>query len=473
MPIEVQGKDIEQITELDVLQDMRNTAFNALDGLRSKRSEQGDKWEDNQRSTWEETNKDYDALKKRMDFLADSEQINKRFDELKQEQEREDNDHRDINKPTTGNKVTDETRAVAVQAWACGQMGQMLNERQIQACRATGINPSGALDFNLLQTRDFRGVQEEYKPTQKRGGLGNREDLFEQRALSADTNTAGAHTIVPVDLIRSLEIAMLQFNGVRQVADVIRTSGAAQMKWPTANDSGNKGRRIAESTTSNTTPDPVFGDVLWDAYKYTSDAVLVPQELLEDSVFDLASVLGEMLGERIGRIEAEEQTTGTGSSQPNGIATAAAAGITAASATAITLGELIQLEHSVDPAYRAGAGYMMNDATALLVRLLFDADGRPLWQPSLTAGKPDNLNARPVTINQEMPAATTGLRSVLFGQFSKYKIRDVSAMRFYRLQERYRVEADQDGFVAFKRSDGNLLAAGGAANSPVKALTMA
>ena len=76
----------------------------------------------------------------------------------------------------------------------------------------------------------------------------------------------------------------------------------------------------------------------------------------------------------------------------------------------------------------------------------------------------------PVTINQSMQSSVaTATKTILFGQLRKYKIRDAGEVRLIRLDERY-AELDQVAFVAFMRSDGNLLDAGVA---PVKHLLQA
>jgi HK97 family phage major capsid protein len=211
--------------------------------------------------------------------------------------------------------------------------------------------------------------------------------------------------------------------------------------------------------------------VTWGAYKYTSDTILVPFELLEDTPFNLPQILGEMMGERIGRITNRRFTTGTGSGQPQGLITAAATGVTAAATNAITEQNLVQLVHSVDPAYRGGAGFMMHDNTVLAVRLLRDSNGQPVWQSVYNSGVPDMLLGYPITVNQHMAHVSSGAASkvMAFGQLSKYKIRRVNQIRMYRLEERYR-EKDQDGFVAFVREDGGLLDAG---TDPVKLLVLA
>jgi HK97 family phage major capsid protein len=115
-------------------------------------------------------------------------------------------------------------------------------------------------------------------------------------------------------------------------------------------------------------------------------------------------------------------------------------------------------------------GYMFHDSILKGLRKLKDGMGRYLWQAGANTGAPDVLNTYPYTINQDMQSSfATGTKTILFGQFSQYKIRQVATMRMYRLQERYR-DNDQDGFIAFTEGDGNLLDAG---DHPVKYLIQA
>ena len=95
----------------------------------------------------------------------------------------------------------------------------------------------------------------------------------------------------------------------------------------------------------------------------------------------MEQLIGDLLGERLGRRANLELTTGDGTGDPNGIVTASSAGKVAASTSAITWDEIIELEHSVDPAYRMGPKvcYMFNDNVLRDVRKLKDGDGNYLW----------------------------------------------------------------------------------------------
>jgi HK97 family phage major capsid protein len=291
--------------------------------------------------------------------------------------------------------------------------------------------------------------------------------VAEARAMSTTTDSEGGY-LVPTDLGAAVEVALLEFGGVREVATVIRTETGAQIDLPTVDDSGNTGSIEGENDGLATT-DVTFGVKSLNAYKVSSDLVKIPFELLQDSAFDLASLLGRLLGERIARNSSALYTTGTGSSQPKGVVTASAAGVTAAGVAAITSDELIDLYHSVGRAYRRSGTWMMADSTAKYVRKLKDGDNQYLWQPGLSMGLPDTLFGAPVITNDDMAALATGNKTVLFGDFSRYYIRDVGAVRLIRLNERF-ADNDQIAWVAILRTDGELADAG---TNPIKHLVQA
>lgn len=369
-----------------------------------------------------------------------------------------------------GGPVTEETRANAFQAWARFQLGLNLEDRHEDACRVLRFNPSRQfIDIPLVPSHAYRQLQQDARSGRR-----------EMRDLSAVAGPTGGYTVAPQTLVQQLELNMLYFGGVRQVAENIRTTTGEPMAWPTANDTSNTGAQLGENTSIGSSTDPSFGKVTWNAYKFSSKPILVPFELLQDSAFDLASIIGQMLGERLGRITNTKYTTGTAAATPNGIVTASTLGKTTNGATAITADEISDLVFSVDVAYRSqpGCQFMMSDGILSYIRKLKSANNEYIWTPNFVGGMaadfPDRLFGYPYTVNNDMVGLTTGApasatKTMLFGQMSKYKIRTVGSVRLYRLEERYR-DTDQDGFIAFVREDGNLLDAG---TAPVKHLLQA
>lgn len=354
--------------------------------------------------------------------------------------------------------VTNEDRAYAIQGWMWAQRNREMtpkHKKALEKCREARdcyVDRSNG-DFVFRFHDDYHQLRQELRGT---------------NAQATTVNTLGGY-LVPSGFVYQLEAAMLQFGGIRRAAKVLRTASGADLQWPTVNDTTNKGRILSENAAI-ATKDVTYGAITFHAYKYTSDLVLIPSELVEDSAFKLANELGRMLGERIGRITADHFTTGDAAMKPKGVVTAATLGVTTATGSAITTDEIYGLKHSVDPAYRMGAGFMMHDSVMLYVKKLKDGMGRPLFQSSLAGGAPDTLDGDPITINQSMASsvATTN-KTMLYGDYQKYMIRDVAEVRLRRLVERY-ADLDQEGYVLFSRHDGNLLDAGVA---PVKYMLQA
>lgn len=350
--------------------------------------------------------------------------------------------------------ATPEDMANAIQGWFINNSSRsdvMLNEIHIEAAEKVGLRLN-APELCLNLHDNFHNAR-----------------LQLQNSLGVGTGSSGGY-LQSESAINTLETAMLFYGGMLQVSDVIRTNTGERMGWPTANDTGNTGRQLGEASATPTNTDPSFAKVFWDAYKFTSDAVLVSHELLRDSPINLVQVIFSMLGERLGRIQNTKFTTGSGAGTPHGIITAAPVGKTTASATAITSDELLDLLYSVDRTYRdhPSSGWMFHDNIALALRKLKDSNGRYHWADSMQSNEPDRLFNKPVQINNDMASsiATTN-KTVLFGQRNMYKVRQVKTVRVVRLVERYRIESDSDAFVAYVESDGNLLDAGG---NPVKVM---
>lgn len=295
------------------------------------------------------------------------------------------------------------------------------------------------------------------------------EDNPEVRDLSAITGTAGGFT-VPTGFLAQIDRAMKDFSGVLQTrAQVITTDAGNDLPWPTINDTANEGEQVDENTAVGG-QDIAFGQITAKAYLFSSKLVLLPLTLMQDTGIDLEGLLASLLAERLGRIANRRLTSGTGANQPQGVVTGSTLGVTAAGASAITYDETIDLQHSIDPAYRGDAEYMFHDDALKLFRKLKDSDGRPIWMPAANAsmanGAPGLLNNSPYRINMHMDSPATGKKSVLYGDFSKYKVRRVKSITLVRLAERY-AEKMQIGFFAFMRMDGRLSNAG---TNPLKHL---
>ncbi len=310
---------------------------------------------------------------------------------------------------------------------------------------------------------------EERKIFAKTEARTRKQDVSEKRAatdpqsVTADYGGYLVPTILQNELIRALKL----YGGVRDKARVITTEGGYPLDFPTIDDTNNKGRLLGINTivTVNRLP---FGKVTVYAYKFSSDEILIPVELMQDEKVDLNAYLVDILSERIGRIENDYQTTGTGSGEPQGCVTGATSSGVTLLTTAVTKANLIDLQYKVDPLYRRSpsCSYMFNDATAkLLYKLsLGTAVDVPLFASQWTmtgntGGLADKLLGFPYIINQSMASLGAGNKPILFGDFSRFLVRDVDGMRILRLTERY-ADYDQIAIIVLHRMDSRVLTTG-------------
>ena len=339
--------------------------------------------------------------------------------------------------------------------------------RNVERARAEGRKaPSTFREFNEIRSMSKPQDDPEYRWAFFRWmTVRDTRELSsaELRVLSKASAGAGLN-LVPTNFQRELIDALRDTGVMRQISRVVSTTSGEALQWPTVSSHGTASW-IAENGAYSASDD-AFGQTTLNAYK-AGTLMKVSEELLEDSAFDLDAYIRGEFGLRIGVLENTAYVAGDGSGKPTGVATQASAGVTAAGAAAITADELIDLFHALSPPYRRNATWVLKDSTIKLVRKLKDSDGQYLWQPGLQAGAPDVLLGKPVYADPDMAAATTGLVSALFGDFSYYVIRDVDGIAFQRLNELY-AENGQVGFKAYHRTDGKLMN-----TSAIKKLTQA
>ncbi|MDC3299546.1 phage major capsid protein [bacterium] len=295
------------------------------------------------------------------------------------------------------------------------------------------------------------------------GALNSNERSMMAELRGTSTQIAGTDSLggflVPQDFSNELDMATLFTGEVERLAKKLNTAGGALLDYPTINDTATDAGLISEAAAV-TVQDMTFANAQLSAYNYASQ-VRVSMQLLQDNAFDLNAFLAEAMGERIARATNAAFTTGTGSSQPQGIITGATLGNTAASATAISADDILDLIHSIDPSYRnkPSFGLMANDSVIAAIRALGlgSANDFPIFIPSMEAGQPDKLFGFNLYYNNDMESAiTTGKKTLLAADFSKFVVRSAGGVQMVRLNERYMDELEV-GFVSYARKDAKVL----------------
>jgi HK97 family phage major capsid protein len=284
-----------------------------------------------------------------------------------------------------------------------------------------------------------------------------------RNTMSTTTSSQGGYT-VQVDVAREFVDQLKDFGGMRRVADRIVTAMGNDMSFPTTDGRSEVGEIITQNTAA-TNADAAFGTVPVNTVKWSSKIITVPIELLQDSQIDVVGLVQKRLRQRIGRIQNQKFSTGTGTGEPFGLVTSATVGKTGATGQTLTIiyDDLVDVVESVDVAYQelGGMTWMFGQSLRKVLRKLKDSQGRPLWMPGYGSleqnAPPDELMGYPVNVNNDMPAPGANNKSLSFGNHKQYLIRDALEVTLFRFDDSAYMSKGQVGFLGWARAGGNLL----------------
>ena len=297
-------------------------------------------------------------------------------------------------------------------------------------------------------------------------------DMREVRALGA-VSAVNGYTLVPIGFQKEVATYLKAVGGLRSAARIVTTPTGNPLNWPREQDTSNNGHWLAESAPITET-DPTFDSVTLGADLLSSDSVLVPVELIQDSAFSVEALLAESFGKRLARGTATAYMNGNGANILGLLPELVSAGGRSvlplgANANSGNSGDTeinslgtddwAALITALDPAYRLNAKFAANQATFDAMRKIKDKYGRPIWEVSLAEGQADKIFGYPYFFDQSLPTVAAGATgTVIFGDFNQYIIRDVLNMTIVRYNELY-MPNHQIGFEAFLRTFGKLLIA--------------
>jgi HK97 family phage major capsid protein len=93
----------------------------------------------------------------------------------------------------------------------------------------------------------------------------------------------------------------------------------------------------------------------------------------------------------------------------------------------------VNLYYALKSGHRAGASWLMSDATMNAVRLMKDGQGNYLWAPPTAMGDVASILMKPVYTDDNMPAIAANSYSIAFADFRRaYQIVDKFGIRVLR-----------------------------------------
>ncbi|AFH22605.1 hypothetical protein OSG_eHP30_00250 [environmental Halophage eHP-30] len=286
-------------------------------------------------------------------------------------------------------------------------------------------------------------------------------NVFDNVHSRADlgTSSSGGGVLVPTDTVREIIRAQEFMGGVRPTASVMETQDGRKMSFPFTDNTSDSGEQISENPAADTAQlNPSFSEKELDSFTFSSKEFVVSRELLQDNVFDLVAEFQRFAARRFFNVLNPLFTTGTGSSEPEGIVTGSGVTATAQNTASLVREDFINLIHKLDRAYRNNGAFQFTDEIVSSIRKLEvgSSDSRPLYQPSANANEPDRVEGYPFFVNNDLASLATTNKVATFGDHSQYRIRDVQDAEMMRLDELHALR-NQVGFVMFSRHDGKLL----------------
>jgi HK97 family phage major capsid protein len=282
---------------------------------------------------------------------------------------------------------------------------------------------------------------------------GKGELTAEERKSLSSNNDADGGIFVHAELQNKLIEILDDVLQLRQLATVVPVNKGS-IPFPTFEFTGTVSNVAEGATMSELSIEDAFGKQTFTPHK---KAILfkIPEELLEDSDFDIEGHLVDHFATRFAEELEDDIINGTGVNEALGLLNAnlTAQDLTS-TATSINTLSVLQAPTKLKLQYRRNAAYIMSRSEVENLNQLLDGDSKPIFRTSLMAGQPLVLNGYPLVEVERMTApAADGDCSFIFGDMKYYWIAERKGVSIKRLDERYADEG-KVGFIMSMRVDG-------------------
>lgn len=344
--------------------------------------------------------------------------------------------------------AAEELRGIAIKAGGADQLGKQIR---------TGGSFNHQAHSLYTATDEYRDAFVAFMRSQTDAG---RPMTDEQRAaMNVGTGANGGFT-VPVEFYRQLVISERFYGVMRQLSRQIVTMDNGDVTIPKVDDANRAAAVWLAEAAAFTESEDQFLKTTLQAFKCGFNSK-VSDELLLDSAFDILGFVAQSAGQALGILNNTAYVTGASGSTttPEGLFTKATVGFTmpTGNTTTITYAGLVELFHSVRPAYRPRGTFVASDTAIKTIRQLTDSQNRPLWEPSMQVGEPDSVLGRPIVADPDVAVPAANALCLGFGDVSSaYWIRDVQDITVKVLNELHALNG-QVGFRVHRRTDGDIV----------------
>lgn len=238
----------------------------------------------------------------------------------------------------------------------------------------------------------------------------------ETKVLRVSDDTAAGYLASP-EISNELLKTLIEFSNIRSIARVRPTSNIEI--WVRKRTGTFAARHVGETGTKTETTGLTYGMEKIPNHELYADVIISNQEL-EDSDFNLEAEIAMEAGEQFGVAEGTDFVKGDGVNKAEGFLTNAdiiAAKIPGDTAADLSVTDILNLYYGLKEAYAPNATWLMKRATVQKVVLFKDAANHYIWMPSLVSKMPQTILGRPILECPDMPAVAANAYAVAFGNF--------------------------------------------------------
>lgn len=280
----------------------------------------------------------------------------------------------------------------------------------------------------------------------------------EYRALQSEGGSA-----VPTTFADMVSVYARTLNPTLGLATVLNTPNGNPLTIPRLTSDVSVAGTVTAENAGITVGDATISNVSLVAYGYKTIQV-VSTQLWRDNVIGLETLLAQTAGRSIGIATGAAFTTGDGTGDPNGFITAGSVGATAVSGTAggqqasdTFFGPLdcLNLYMSVAVPWRAVGAWQVSNTAMTKIRSFRDSNGMWMYDPGLVTAMQPTFLGRPIYENPTMAAVASATKSVAYGDFSQYVVRQLPLR--VDVSSEYGWGSDQMAIRVILETDGDLL----------------
>lgn len=257
----------------------------------------------------------------------------------------------------------------------------------------------------------------EPKPTQEQQERRAFENFIRGRVVherAGELTKTDNGSVIPTTIAQQIIKKVYDISPILEKSQKYNVKGKLQIPYY---DTTNGGITVAyaEEFTPLTSSNGKFKNIELDGF-LASALSKISISLINNSQFDIVSLVVDQMGEDIARFIEHELLIGT-TGKVEGLSKLTNA-VTAAAATAITSDEVVKLKDSIKDTFQNNAIWIMSSATRTALRLLKGSDGHYLLNDDISSPFGTVLLGKPVYVSDSMPDIAGGNTVIYYGDMT-------------------------------------------------------